>query len=362
VHVETDDSLIKDSILETAQIIRNNGGFVAEDFTVHYFDGHFFSSIKDQIGTPDRVLVHYPMHLAVPLSEIEWSDDPQSMGSYTAPTTLDANQLRLLDLWVTMVDHAEKLNMIQTIVPDFAIGNSELRAALLNLGFPKFDEVPHPQDAKKTLISWHSFGSGRGDQSKKRLIPLKMFVNHHHSGARQSLPDPGIHVLTSKTSNSEQTYENYGDLDAMQLLTGFGFVDHEAPVVHSTPLEVESSIGVIAVNARSWRYPPQESGRQALTWIQSDDGSVSLRHLAIRPDNRHSTVTYLAMGIQSMVGSTADVAQKEAERLINEILQINHNKYSQVIRVLPLEESGKQSATMVREACEIQVRKLVQWW
>jgi len=362
VHAETDDSLIKESVLETAQIIRSNGGFVAEDFTVHYSEGNFFSSIKDQIGIPDRVLVHYPIHLAVPLSEIEWSDDPQSMEPYSTPTTLDANQLRLLDLWVTMVDHADKLNMIQTVVPDFAIRNSELRAALFNLGFPKFAEVPQPQDAKKTLISWHSFGSRKGDEAKKRLIPLKMFVNHHHSGAKQSLPEPGIHVLTSSTSNSEQTYENYGDLDAMQLLTGFGFVDHDAPVVHSTPLEVESSMGVITVNARSWRYPPKKLGTQALTWMQKDDGSVSLRHLAIRPDNRHSTVTYLSMGIQSLSGSTAEAAQKEAERLIDEILQINQNKYSQVTEAVPLEESGTHSAAMVHEVCEIQVRNLVQWW
>jgi hypothetical protein len=362
VHAETDDSLIKESVLETAQIIGDNGGFVAKDFTVHYSEGNFFSSIRDQIGTPERVLVHYPMHLAVPLSEIEWSDDPQSMEPYSTPTTLDANQLRLLDLWVTMVDHADKLNMIHTVVPDFAIRNSELRAALLNLGFPKFAEVPQPIDAKKTLISWHSFGSRKGEEEKKRLIPLKMFVNHHHSGAKQSLPEPGVHVLTSSTSNSEQTYENYGDLDAMQLLTGFGFVDHDAPVVHSTPLEVESSIGVITVNARSWRYPPHESGRQALTWNQSDDGSVSLRHLAIRPDNRNSTSTYLSMGIQSLAGSTAEVAQKEAERLIDEILQINQNKYSQVTKAVPLEESGTHSAAMVREVCEIQVKNLVQWW
>ena len=131
---------------------------------------------------------------------------------------------------------AGKLAKIRQRVPQFAVDEPALREHLSAGGYPGMDLEPTELSGPaRTLVSWHCMGGGVDSDGvpRWRLIPLKHLVNHHPDGARQGDPDrPGrITVVTGANTGPRQTYENYGDLDALQLLMLFGYADDAARLV-----------------------------------------------------------------------------------------------------------------------------------
>ena len=98
-----------------------------------------------------------------------------------------------------------------------------------------------PTAVRATVVRWHS-GDISGDSTveKLHLLPLKHLVNHHPDGGQSVQPGMPRRttVTTGLNSSATETFEDYGELDALQLLMHHGYVDHDAQVVHSLPIRV----------------------------------------------------------------------------------------------------------------------------
>lgn len=374
MRVETERAEIATALQRTATTIRAEGGFIAADFTVRERGGHMSAAIGERFEEPGRLLVSYPRELTVPMHRLEWADRPEALvlaDPAAARRSLSRGQWRLLVDWLTLVNAVDRMAHIRAAMPRFAVTDVALRHHLADAGYPAMRDAPSNAGVRETTIAWHSMGGGKGPDGSPqwRLIPLKHLVNHHPTGADQN-PDPGrTAVATSATSDATETFENYGDLDALQLLMSFGYVDATARHVHSVPVEVESAaLGRVVVRWRAPRNPRAEAARDvpAISRLGSEatldedardveaaaspapeEGSrptpsrspgtparirnaghgIELRHLTIRTDNRTRVAAYLAMACQSMAGMTADDAWREAEATLDAILNANQAYY-----------------------------------
>ena len=184
-------------------------------------------------GVAGRALLDYPLSVTVPLDGITW-DDEDRLVPISGLTTLSVVQRLLLEQWLQVVNETDKVATTRQRVPQHAVADPVVRTLLAEAGYDVMTDSPQPSGPRDTLIAWHSIGSTSptGEHSW-RLIPLRQFVNHDPSGAPQEPAEGSVRLLTSASSDSGQTFENYGDMDALRLLMIFGYVPDHAP--SSTP-------------------------------------------------------------------------------------------------------------------------------
>lgn len=383
MQVDAESPEVAIALRRTAATIRAGGGFVADDFTVRERCEQFSCAIGEQFGVAGRCLISYPTALTVPMHLLQWADRPDALelaDPAAARRILSRTQWRLLVDWLIMVNAVDRLAHVRATMPRFRVVAHTLRHHLADAGYPSIREAFTDEDVRECATAWHSMGAGLAPDGTQRwrLIPLKNLVNHHPSGSEQ-MPEPGrTAVITSAASDGTETFENYGDLDALQLLMNFGYVDHSAPVVHSVPVEVESpAIGRVVVRWRAPRNPRgatardvPEVSRLGTPGAQSpsagadstpdDEASgIELRHLDFRADNRDQVASYLAMACQSLTGQSAEAARREAESILDAILAANQDYYR---RLDELVATSAQPYTALAEVSLLQQQGLRSLW
>lgn len=369
MRVECDRPEVAAAVHRTARTIASEGGFIAEDFTIRERGGHMSCAISDQPGVAGRILLSYPPSLQVPMSGLTWADDPYVMQLAEPPRTpagvaLTETQRRLLDDWLEIINAVGRVHHVRTSVPAHAIADPAVRHQLADAGYPALREPSTLEAIRQSVIGWHSVGAGQAPDGTQlwRLIPLKHLVNHHPDGAGQT-PVPGrTAVVTSAISDSRETFENYGDLDALQLLTLFGYVDSCAPLVHSVPVEVDSTaVGRVLVRWRAQRNPTAGEARDvpAIGALEGEQGGFALRDLTIRPDNRARVANYLAMACQSAGGLRADQARRESEAILDALLEANLAYYQRLDRLLA---ASRTPFTPLIEVSLLQQQRLRTMW
>lgn len=357
VRVESTDPAMAADLTAIADAVRAAGGFVAEDFTVHESGGDFWCSIGEQIGVAGRLLVDYPNDFTVPMHTLTWTDDPDTLEPTDGLDDLSDVQRTLVTHWLGLVNRGQKLRLVRERVPQFALVDPTLRDLLAEAGYPRMAEAGQAEDrlveVRSTLIGWHSAGGGGAEEPQWNLIPLKHLVNHDPAGAAQSGPKfrGRTIVQTSATSSREQTFENYGDLDALQLLMSFGYVPQTAPLVHSVPVRIEDAdLGAVQVVARAPRNPRGIKARDVPALRRNDDdGALMLRHLSLREGNRGRIRDFLAMPVQSETGADPAKARQVSDRLLDALGQANLGHYRKILARLD-EVDGE---TQVPEGQEI---------
>lgn len=336
---------VGETLSELRQVIEDAGGFVSPDLVVRERRGEFFCALAADALHP-RLLLSYEEVLAVPLRQITWSASGATLVVESGLECLSTVQRHLLDLWLELVTQTDKLASVRRNVPSVALAHAPTRTHLAAGGYPDLAEAPDPDDAAQILLGWHSSGgrqqwlaagsstqsevgiARRRPEARWRLIPLKSFVNHHPDGAPQ-VPIPGqFAVVTSPISNEVETFENYGDLDALHLLMRFGYVDSTARVVHSVPVEVASPhLGTLAIGRNPPRTPRQALSMNELAGIRRTEAGVRLGYLSARPGNRATVVALLAMLLQSAGGLRPGEAPRAAEQLVDDIAAANLRYY-----------------------------------
>lgn len=332
--MESDSGDIERSLQHTASLLRSTGGFVSDQLIVREVDGHFSCAVAN--GTPTgELLVQYDPRLSVPMHLIEWIDDSDSLIVAQLPEGLTALQRDLLDDWLILVNTTRKLPKVRSSLPRFVVNSWPLRHHLADAGHPSMRERPGLAELRRITINWHSrssqsdgHASAAGQQhTGMGLIPLKHLVNHHPLGAVQ-LPVPGqVAVISRSIPGTDETFENYGDLDAMKLMLGFGFRADFAPLVNSVPVSVPSAAGQISVE---WVAP--RGGRigqhRDVPQLRPDGEGLLIHDLTFRPDNRDRTTALLAMALTALGGLTTSRARGLAKDTLDRIVEANLDYYS----------------------------------
>lgn len=351
MRVESNQPEVRAALTELAAVAENNGGMISTDFTVREREGHF--SAVARRGEPGRVLVSYTRELRPPMDVLDWEKDLNQLVPSGGVHLLSDTQRQIAEAWLTLVNATDKLGQARCNVPRYAVTNWSLRHHLSDAGYPAMRKPPELESLRNTVIAWHSAGDGEEapespemapdaverpgsttthsmdpDRPRWRLIPLKCFVNHHPMGAHQ-LPVPGrVAVAAATPTETRETFENYGDLDAMQLLMNFGYLDNAAPLVHSVPVEVESAhLGRVVVRWRAPRNPRGDRMARDVPIVRRTGDGLELHHLTARSGNRQRLVAFLAMAAQARTGVEQAKAHIEAEAMIDSIAQANLNYY-----------------------------------
>ena len=274
---------------------------------MHEARGQFWCSVGAQPGIPGRLLVSYSHDLQVPMDDVEWDGSASSLIPASGVDGLSSIHRELLDAWLQTVNLTNRLSHVIEVLPSFAIRARDCAGVLRMVAFHGCDGSPGLDQAKDVVVRWHSSG-GRNDRTnasgtdphqplarlrRGRLIPLKNLVNHHPNGADQSPIPNRTAVITAGNSDANQTYECYGERDAFQLLMHHGYVEQQAPLVHSVPVEVAvPGVGRVRVLSMPRRHSDARTramrrhGRPQPPEIVVRDGSWNIRSMTFRPRTR----------------------------------------------------------------------------
>lgn len=353
MRVVTERSEVGSALREMAEELSSRGGSIAPDFTVHERDGHLSVAVGSR--EPKRIVVSYPSALRPPMGGLKWRAEPERLCVADGMAQLASPHRVIVQAWLTLINSIGRPKHVRESVPRYAVASWSLRHHLAQGGYPDLRQPPCLASVQQTVIAWHSAGAinpprspgdvlakghpsgepdvggvdgARPDLRDWFLIPLKCFVNHHPDGANQN-PIPGkIAVSTATPTDTAEIFEDYGDLDAMQLLMNFGYLDSAAPLVHSVPVEVESAhLGRVVVRWRAPRNPRGGAAARDAPTLRPTEEGLELRHLTARPENRARVAAFLAMAGQARAGLSPSDARVEAEALIDTIAQANLTYY-----------------------------------
>lgn len=383
MRIQADNSDVAAALWRTHAIITANDGFVAEDFTVHEARGQFWCSVGAQPGIPGRLLVSYSHDLQVPMDDVEWDGSASSLIPASGVDGLSSIHRELLDAWLQTVNLTNRLSHVIEVLPSFAIRARGLRRCLADGGFPWMRRDPPGLDqAKDVVVRWHSSG-GRNDRTnasgtdphqplarlrRGRLIPLKNLVNHHPNGADQSPIPNRTAVITAGNSDANQTYECYGERDAFQLLMHHGYVEQQAPLVHSVPVEVAvPGVGRVRVLSMPRRHSDARTramrrhGRPQPPEIVVRDGSWNIRSMTFRPRTRSTSAALLGLAVHSHTGLSGADSRALADQMIDAILTANDDYYRRLHDLAVLERPNTAADSIVAVA-QLQRIKLNRMW
>lgn len=333
MRIEVEDASLEAPLRGIEATLQDHGGYVADDLIVRERGGQFSCAIGTRYGEPGRILLSYDPALRTPLSRIDWASDG-SLRPTGGLTGLTTPQRALLEAWLELVLHTGKLEQVRAAYPDFSVTSWPLRQHLAAAGFPSLLAESTDVDVRTQLFRSHSALAARPRNPPACfLIPLKHLVNHDPTGADQ-LPLPGRTALaTSRSSDATETFENYGAMDALQLLMNLGFVSRRPDFVHSAPVTVESTtLGRIHVAGRPKRAavalaPDAAVAPDVPLFLVRGDG-VDIAHLTIRAGNRATVSRLIAMAIRSRGNQVGAAA--EAEQLLDDVLTANQSFYQRM--------------------------------
>jgi hypothetical protein len=327
-----------------ADVMLRSGSLIANDLTIHERGGDFWCSIIAEPGIAGRPLLAYPPECKVPMDSIQWADDPHLLRPIDGLSQLSDSQRCILDHWLILVNEAGKLDKIRQRHPLFALKHKELRGHLAAAGYPDLNQPPPTEAAAlhKVLIGCHScsgikISNGEKQERQQHLIPLHHFFNHHPDGGTQgqTSPEGWRLVTTGRNSSDDQTFENYGDLDALQLLMAFGYVEGFTPVVHSVPAELDGgAIGSVRLIGRTPRYLRGLKMPDAPRLWRKDDGQFTIQSLSIRSKNRHRVRECLSLVYQGIAKLGKEEALRAADRLLDDVVQANLVYYQRLDALL----------------------------
>lgn len=367
-----------------ADVMLRSGSLIADDLTIHERGGDFWCSIDAEPGIAGRPLLAYPPECKVPMDSIQWADDSHLLRPLDGLCQLSDSQRCILDHWLALVNDADKLNKIRQRKPLFALKQQELRGHLAAAGYSYLNHPPPTEAAAlhRVLISWHSGSGGKTSNGEKQprqhhLIPLQHFFNHHPDGGNQgqTSPEGWCLVTTGRNSSDQQTYENYGDLDALQLLMGFGYVEADTPVVHSVPAELDGgAIGSVRLIGRTPRYLRGLKMPDVPRLWRKDDGQFVIQSLSIRAESRHRVRECLSLVYRGIASLGEEEALRAADRLLDAVVQANLDYYQRLDAMLA--QANNQSAhkgldvpqevkpieQMLELVSRVQQNKITHWW
>jgi hypothetical protein len=353
--VESGKPEIERALSNTASLIQSTGGLISDRLIVREQDGHF--SCATTTGTPaGEILVQYDPQLTVPMHRVEWLEDPESFIVARAPDDIGEVQRQLLDEWVLMVNSADKLRRVRQSLPRFVINSWPLRHHLAAAGYPYMRERSDLAKLRKIAMNWHcrSMETNEPDPLTGEqipgmgLIPLKHLVNHHPLGSRQMAVKNKVSVAASVIPGTDETFENYGNLDAFKLIMGFGFRSEVEPLVHSVPTSFEHDSGSIHVE---WTAPRAIRGarRQDVPQLRADEGVLRIHDLTFRPHNRERTTAFLQMALIAHVGNDMPSAMRLAQETLDAIVAANL-KYYRTLDDLVVDRLRQLSLTSAESA------------
>lgn len=370
MRVSTKNQAIEGQLHRMAALVVEGGGFVADDFTVHERDGFLWASIGDQIGVPGRLLVRYPRSVTVPFDDLQWTQDWEALELAEEPQGLTPLQRELLDSWLSIINEGRKMRALRQQLPQYTLSNEGMRKHLADGQFLEMTAPETPEPLRTAICRMHSLvdkSAAESDSQRPatRLIPLKAFVNHAPHGAAQHGRGFGQDVIvqTSRTSNSHETFEDYGDLDALQTAVQLGFVCAEAQVVHMVPTQIEDPVlGTVEVaHMVSRKVAPR---RRDIPAIELKEGGLTLNVMTARPDNYARVREILGMPYQSR-GLDRIQAIQAAEALMRRVAQVSRDYLAELERLgRSAQLNGDRSAVVENliQAADLQVRSLETWW
>lgn len=375
MRVATDNSAIANSLQEMARLVVAGGGVVADDFTVHERDGFMWASISEELGVADRELVRYPQSVTVPFDDIVWESDFDSLVPTQPPTHLTEIQQGLLGSWLSIINSGRKLAALRRMLPSYSLTDEATRKHLAEGRHLETHSPDGPDQLHNAMCMMHAQAGmhpqpdGTVTQTRSRrsanLIPLKAFVNHDPSGSKQHRRRYGtdVVVLTSATSNETQTFEDYGDLDAMQTAINMGFVCRDARVVHMTPTHIEDPlVGIVRVNRAAPRK--HRKGAQDVPVVQATEDGLALSVLTARPGNYHRVLALLSMVYQSK-GLSTTRATEAAEALMVGVAEDTRNYLLELASLTRAAQHLDDSDLVLANlnlAATIQAQAIERWW
>ena len=311
----TDDPAIAASLEAMRQLVVARGGLVHPAACVEARDGSLRVICHEPLAQ-GQPLFKVPDLLLVSIDGLIWSNSDAKMQLADRPSHLSADQVELLDIFVTIYNCSGKLNWVREQATMVLSRDAEF-AAQVDLVRPfHATEAPSAAAAFLKTRSYSSKHAQAGMENKTCIMPLIDFMNHHLDGSKYRHADGWLQIDASYSARSEECFINYGEYrDPLALALGHGYLDPHTPFAHSVPLTLDlAGFGRLQVIgkrlvAKHRADPPK---------VAFLEDGLSLSHLAGNAQAPHYLAATLRLAMMAS-GKRRGIAEAVTERALAEL-------------------------------------------
>lgn len=365
MRIESDQVTLQGPLKAFKRTIAGAGGRIDEDLIVRVQQGHLSTAVSES-GHHGHLLFDVPCAIAPSTSGLVWNGHPDALeplGGLPA----DAVQMSILETWLEIVNDLGKVRQTLQSRPHLTIEDANVRAAIADTGLVIFGQPrPAPETAlataKHAFVASHTVVARSEDGTQQQLLGLfKSFANHSPQGADASMPTASITLRCATDTAGAEVFENYGDLDAMQLLCGFGYLDTSTTVVHAAPVTVhDEALGAIRVVRRPERTAQQGFGKPGIPRFTREPGGLVITNLSFRPGGRAYLSALLQMSYQQ-AAVAPDAARRRAESTLDALLTHSALTFRNVSERAQRSNDPHPNVESVRIVADHQAALLQRW-
>lgn len=270
-----DDLQVQKTIERIEQLVVQGGGWVHPDIKILSNKGDMRVEYEGSDEAHEKLAL-LTRETLLPIEDVEVFAEAGKLNfKPVRPDSLTKMRHELFELMFELYNYSDKIahtresNFWFTLKDDVHIMERLVNARSSGPAYEKmkkFLQNPDGEDAiqkhlVERFISMRVLGFGGKADARKPgksnmpvLMPIIDIFNHHDRGGRfQSADNTVLEIKCSKpVEGSDECFAFYGFMDAMDAYLRYGFVDTEAAIVRSIPLQIDvPNIGRLVIESKT---------------------------------------------------------------------------------------------------------------
>jgi hypothetical protein len=297
-----------------------------------------------------ETLIRLPEGLLVPLGKATWDVSGDALRVVQHDSSANAVQRELADAHVALYNATAKIRWAKRALPRVALSSDPAAIDAIRLLRPKF--ATRSADVAQAFLDTRVNREGH-------LLPVVDLLDHHPGVAPLQVVDGGMTIPAEHGGAGTKCFASYGShFDAVDLVFGYGYVDHGTRFVRSVPVSVDVA-GVGTVSVLVERTTPVSGLDPPRVSMSADQLVLSHLTFELGHVDRLVTVVHLAVAafLNRQTSATSEPAALSRE-VVAGLVDANIEIVSRVETALA--GSSSEAAQAVSAACRHQGRILDQ--
>ncbi len=392
--IKTDNPEIEKQLQKLEKLVEEGGGGTHSELVIHDRGGSLSIETKEPMAI-GKEIIRLSRDILLPADQYEVTvKNGEFIVDFPKHSNLSTLQKKLTECMMALYSLTDKVSLHQEL--SFLLSIAPYPNLLELLGQGRFFGKRFNESSEKvkkglegealnhfisdTFLKTRHLGyeDHIRASSVSILMPIVDFLNHHWSGATFNVGigvRPGdLSVLAQQVvEGSLECYAFYGIMDAFDTLIRYDFVDTNAPIIRSIPMELEvPDIGLIRINSLQGALKQKKLGKEvadlsrfmpAMT-LNKKEKTLSVTHLIIPVGSSPKALRrVLYLFLYNLIGEEPEKGLfmtwvREAER---QIIEENKDYYEDILKMvkkLETEKGTSDGLERVGHLAETQLEKL----
>jgi hypothetical protein len=327
MHIQSDESSIRNLLAEIAAAVRENGGEIHPALVINHHDERLWLSCPAKFQ--GETLLRIPDDLFIPVSKLQWTDTGGALAYSGDCRALTGVQQRLLDLMVRLYNTTDKINKVATRFPDSLLRIDPELLALIREARPNTELSAKSLAEQFISTRLSSQNNEDSEETRDYIMPLIDMLNHHPYGPKygRNAAKDWVIPVQHPVAGSEQCFVRYQKGDSFANALWHGYFEGAPRYLSSVQCAFTDAIaGKVIVHGVHY-----ERRKLNAPFVQRREDGIDLYSIILDPDTLPALRTFLGLALRSKDRTLSQPdAEQHAETLIAAIIAANREYFSRL--------------------------------